>query len=508
MILIGVISRVAGLSLCDFCTEDQGKISLIITDNVPMIPYIIEYEFECGTSTGSSYIYANRLIKWRPIAFCDAVAKALYEGVLGVSHLFYKKPPMPLERFIAHCKPPVPDPSRQDAYIWENFGWLALLAKLSVQGWQLYPRPVLNLLAAGDFLALTYRHDITFIPEMLACYLGEGHDDLIEDVRFLNHLRICTAEYGLIVSAEQGEYGYQQRDNTELQRLNEKGYIVRGNRQVSLTWAWEFQQRLSTLQHPLPILDALPSALPALLTVHTSHHRLTLINSGSYDATCKELRAAYGDQITIYAATMLIEDFFKKSIPEGRVAIVGNRDVHLGKTLAAMTGEWFEVHKPKRIIKTLLTMTKNRAHSGQVIQLYEFRTQERIDQLKELLGDPGKRVLFVFAYPPSLYERSRFFGGSVYRSSNYMARFDAAPFTQYQIITRWPKKITTGDGELVFIQGLESIFMPLHACDVSLLPHLNPIDFDTVVLFTDGATRAVWRNEAVRVGSGGNVIIY
>ena len=115
---------------------------------------------------------------------------------------------------------------------------------------------------------------------------------------------------------------------------------------------------------------------------------------------------------------------------------------------------------------------------------------------------------------------ARYESGFAYKSPNLLVTRDVGVLKKNDVVrcVISTRKIKGGEKKTThYVRGGKEVqigpteflaMMPLHACRVELLPHLQPSDFECVVLFAKKGTRPCWVQEASRVGAKGVTLLY
>ena len=200
ILLTGTLTTCLGIRRFHlWSSETATSYEIILSCNAPAILKTIEYQFECNNV--DNLYYANHLVAWRPAPVDPTnnnIAHVVYEQCSGMSN-YFRNPPIPFDELIKIKIPPRATPQDVSAYVWQFFGSLSLIERLTGE-FQLWSREV--LLAMDDnrwYDAM--RLGVTFRPEQIRIYTED--DDVCEDVFLYNHLKQCSHEFGWVLTREQ-----------------------------------------------------------------------------------------------------------------------------------------------------------------------------------------------------------------------------------------------------------------------------------------------------------------
>ena len=188
----------------------------------------------------------------------------------------------------------------------------------------------------------------------------------------------------LILTSQQASY--PTRDNTTLDRLEQSGLVwhdVEGHR-TALSENYARQVELDSWQReetdPLPIVA--PTSLAPIVLESIQAWHITCVDTHLVEETTKLIEDTWGKDVVMVVNARCAR--FVDS-PQ-RVVIIGQRDGVLSGTLLAWTTTWLiPTPRPNRPHRTLQTMTRKHAQAGQIVNLYEPRSDERMQQLREIL---------------------------------------------------------------------------------------------------------------------------
>jgi len=504
-----------GLGRYAFADLEAGVThEVVISCRLPAL-YLEVFEYEFATNVAGEVTYLNKFLGWKRRELKGAV-----------SEIVINRGNMQAENKRLRGAAPgeyVPEEVRatEVARAWFNFDDLLALRRISDAPWSVVPDGTLKLLRAGDFYGLMQRVRLS----STWLHARTKDDRLCADVDFYNFVVDSTADNPVVADCDVTRrhvvhslgHGVESKE-----RLQAKGMLVLDAGICYLPWAHAMldEFRVVFLERPAVEVDTADALVAAL-----AQCAYVVVPDPQPDALDR-LAAAFGSA-SVYpelAPVILVKSghdvslrrlldigagrrfVVEANVRRGGDAFNARRDLpaHAVYRMCATVGVAAQRAEPRKTAELKLA----RARAGQVATIDDHAADARYQKLKVLLQPEDmkepRRALFVFCYDAPA-EMLRY---AAFRTGNWICTQTQADCLKGRVAhLSWKNKKPSFACRGVSVRYAPGAFLPLAVCREAAMLALEPADFDVVVLFRHGGTSDRWTEEALRLGSGGTVIL-